>query len=81
MAAPRLQVSSWSTGASELGWGDGDEATVIPRTAITQYFVRDFNVSNPAQYGDLTLRLMRDDGAVVYVYGVEVVCSNCPLAR
>ena len=42
MAEPRQRVSSWATGASELGWGDGDEATVIPGTAITQYFVRDF---------------------------------------
>jgi hypothetical protein len=75
---PGTDVSSWATGASELGWGDGDEATVIPGSAITQYFVRDFNVANPAQYGDLKLRLLRDDGAVVYVNGLEVARSNMP---
>ena len=75
---PGTDVSSWATGAAELGWGDGDEATVIPGAAITQYFVRDFNVSNPAQYGDLKLRVLRDDGAVVYVNGTEVARSNMP---
>ena len=51
---------------------------MIPGAAITQYFVRDFNVANPAQYGDLQLRLLRDDGAVVYVNGIEVARSNMP---
>ena len=71
-------MSSWATGAAELGWGDGDEATVIPGAAITQYFVKDFNVSNPAQYGDVQLQLLKDDGAVVYLNGTEVARSNMP---
>jgi hypothetical protein len=71
-------VSSWSTGAAELGWGDGDEATVTPGAAVTQYFVRDFNVTDPSQYGSLKLRLLRDDGAIVYVNGVEVARSGMP---
>jgi trimeric autotransporter adhesin len=75
---PSTDVSSWPTGAAELGWGDGDEATVIPGSATTQYFVRDFNVSNPSQYGSLKLRLLRDDGAVAYVNGVEIARSNMP---
>ena len=75
---PGTDVSSWATGAAQLGWGDGDEATVIPGSAITQYFVRDVNVANPAQYGGLKVRLLRDDGAVVYVNGTEVARSAMP---
>jgi trimeric autotransporter adhesin len=75
---PGTDVSSWATGAAELGWGDGDEATVIPGTATTQYFVRDFDVTDPAQYGSLKIRLLKDDGAVVYVNGLEVARSGMP---
>jgi hypothetical protein len=75
---PGTDVSSWSTGTAELGWGDGDEATVIPGGAVTQYFVRDFNVTDPSQFGSLKLRLLRDDGAIVYVNGVEVARAGMP---
>ena len=75
--------SSWSTGSAELGYGDGGEATVVnggPVGArfITTYFRRDFTVGNPATFPDLELQLKRDDGAVVYINGVEVVRSNMP---
>ena len=73
---------AWPAGAGQLGYGDGDEATVIgwgPSTTnryITTYFRREFEV--PA--GDVTtalrLRLLRDDGAVVYLNGSEVARSN-----
>jgi hypothetical protein len=76
--------SSWSSGAAQLGYGDGDEATIVgsgpdPQNKyITTYFRRTFNVANPASFQDLVLRLMRDDGAVVYLNGTEVVRSNMP---
>ena len=44
---------------------------------ITTYFRQTFTVSDP-RYLSATLRLLRDDGAVVYVNGVEVFRSNMP---
>ncbi len=76
--------STWKTGAAELGYGDGDEATVVSygpdanNKYPTTYFRQQFNVANPAVLGALTLRLVRDDGAVVYLNGTEVVRSNMP---
>ncbi len=76
--------SSWSQGFAELGYGDSDEATVIsfgPNSNdkhITTYFRRVFSVANPGQYSHLGLRLLRDDGAVVYLNGTEVQRSNLP---
>lgn len=67
-----------------MGYGDGDEATVIsfgPSTRnsyITTYFRKAFGVTNPAAFTTLRLNLLRDDGAVVYVNGVEVTRSNMP---
>lgn len=75
---PAYDVSSWPTGPAELGWGDGDEATAIPSGTLTQYFVKHVNVSNPSQYKTITVRLKRDDGAAVYVNGVEAVRDNLP---
>jgi len=70
--------SSWSNGPAQLGFGDGDEATVTIKNGITTYFRKKFNVSDVSAISDLTLNLVRDDGAVVYLNGVEVVRSNMP---
>jgi len=72
--------STWRLGASPLGFGDGDESTVVdPVTSrITTYFRRGFSVSSPASIGSLALRLVRDDGAVVYLNGTEVFRTNLP---
>jgi hypothetical protein len=76
--------SAWSTGAAQLGYGDGDEATVISygsnpnNRRITYYFRRGFTVSDPAAIASLTVRFVRDDGCVIYVNGVEVTRSNMP---
>jgi hypothetical protein len=81
---PGFDDSSWENGPAQLGYGDGDEATVISygpnpnNKYITYYFRHSFNVSNPSQYIGLHLRLLRDDGALVYLNGVEIERSNMP---
>jgi acid phosphatase type 7 len=78
--------STWSAGAAQLGYGDGDEVTTVGfgpdsnNKFITTYFRRAFSVTNAAAFNALTLRLMRDDGAVVYLNGVEVWRTNMPTA-
>ncbi|MBA4147270.1 MAG: DUF4185 domain-containing protein [Verrucomicrobia bacterium] len=74
---------TWRLGQGEFGYGDGDEKTVVqsgPAGArfITTYFRRQFKVIDPAAFSSLTLRLRRDDGAVVYLNGQEVFRSNLP---
>ena len=73
--------STWRLGATPLGFGDGDESTVVdPVTSrITTYFRRSFSVASPSATGALALRLVRDDGAVVYLNGTEVFRSNLPI--
>ena len=76
--------NSWSSGNAELGYGDGDEATTLSyggdanNKHITYYFRQRFNVSDSAESDSLILELLRDDGAVVYLNGSEVVRSNMP---
>lgn len=45
---------------------------------ITTYFRKTFTVANPGAYRTLTLLLRRDDGAVIYLNGVELTRSNMP---
>ena len=77
---------AWSLGQAELGYGDiaqnRPETTVVNRvgtggtTNITTYFRQTFTVVDPSAFGDLIVRVLRDDGAVVYINGAEVFRSN-----
>lgn len=79
-----FEDSSWAAGKAQLGYGDGDEATVVGygpdanNKYITTYFRRAFMVTNAAAAQQLTVNLLRDDGGVVYLNGVEIFRSNMP---
>lgn len=84
-ATTAFDDSGWSNGVAPFGFGDGDETTVIRQaseftgTNITTYhFRRAFNVANPAAISSLTVRLLRDDGGIVYLNGAEIFRSNLP---
>ena len=70
--------SAWSSGAAQLGFGDGDEATVLTSGHITYYFRQSFEVSDASTVEGLRLEILRDDGAVVYLNGTEVYRTNMP---
>jgi hypothetical protein len=82
--APGFNDSGWSNGMAQLGFGEGDETTLLSRTNalgetnITFYFRHAFTVANPSGIATLSLRLLRDDGAIVYLNGAEVFRSNMP---
>jgi hypothetical protein len=77
--------NSWASGPAQLGYGDGDEDTKVGfgpdanNKYITTYFRHTFTVADPGSLVDLTLRLKRDDGGVVYLNGGEVLRSNMPV--
>ena len=75
--------TSWAAGPAPLGFGDGDEATIIPSGTptsrpLTSYFRHVFVIDDPAAVSGLVARLVRDDGALVWLNGVEVIRSNLP---
>jgi len=76
--------SSWASGNAQLGYGDGDEVTVLSyggnsnNKYITYYFRHNFDVTDPNETDDLSLEILRDDGAVVYINGTEVQRTNMP---
>ena len=75
--------AAWATGLSELGYGDAPATTVsfgpdVNNKYVTTYFRKNFTITGLNTLNSLTLNLIRDDGMVVYVNGVEVVRDNMP---
>ncbi len=83
--APQFDDSTWASGPAELGYGDGDEATLVGfgpdenNRYVTTYFRREFMVTHVTSYSNLVFGIRRDDGAVVYLNGVEVARQNMPV--
>ena len=75
-------TATWAEDPAQLGYGDGDEAKEINDThangdlIATSYFRHAFNVVDPSEFGTLDINLLRDDGAIVYLNGVEEFRSN-----
>ncbi|NPA45779.1 MAG: metallophosphoesterase family protein [Chlorobi bacterium] len=75
---PGYDDSSWPAGNAQLGFGDGDENTVLESGHITYYFRKTVQVDDPSVQNGIHLRLVRDDGAIVYINGREVLRTNMP---
>lgn len=79
-----FEDEGWASGPAELGYGDGDEATEISfgtnasSKYITYYFRHVFEILDASAITNVMLGLLRDDGGVVYLNGVEVFRSNMP---
>jgi Purple acid Phosphatase, N-terminal domain len=76
--------AAWASGNAQLGYGDGDEATIVgfggntSARYITTYFRKTISVVNVSSYSSFALRAKRDDGIIVYVNGTERYRSNMP---
>lgn len=69
--------SSWSSGAGELGFGDGDETTTISDVnQVANMFRKTINITDGDQYEELDYDILFDDGVVLYVNGDEQARSS-----
>lgn len=72
----------WDSGPSQLGYGDGDEDTVVEfggdnnNKYATTYFRKSVTIDDPSVFEDFTLNVTYDDAVVVYLNGVEVAREN-----
>jgi hypothetical protein len=72
-----FEDSAWPSGAGQLGYGDGDEVTVLTRTTPAQssvYFRKKFTVNGTVTQAQL--RVLFDDGIAVFVNGAQVFGRN-----
>ena len=76
--------STWSNGVGKLGYPEKEVNTVVSygndsnNKHITTYFRHSFEVSDASTIKDLFLRVLRDDGLIVYLNGHEVLRLNLP---
>jgi hypothetical protein len=69
---PSFTVNSWLQGNGGFGYGDGDDNTILPSTAVSVYTRVEFNIANINQIVAMALHFDYDDGFVAYLNGVEV---------
>ncbi|MEW5848342.1 MAG: metallophosphoesterase [Myxococcota bacterium] len=65
--------SAWATGPAQLGYGEGDEATVLNDEIInipSYYFRKSITLAAPVEAA--TLKVIHDDGVIVWINGQEV---------
>lgn len=74
----------WGFYFGQFGYGDGDEETVLSygpddeNKYITTYFRTYVYIADPNQFTALIMNLIRDDGVVVYINGVEALREGMP---
>jgi len=80
-----VDASTWKTGRTIFGFGEGDEATWVDWQNPTNsqvypayYFRHAFDVPDPLVHSNLVIRLLRDDGVIVYLNGEELFRNNMP---
>ena len=80
-AAPDFDDSGWLHGMSELGYGDGDEATFVRRgdpAGVATFFRTLVHLPDDGQIYELQAGIRYDDGAVIYIDGLERGRKNMP---
>lgn len=80
---PSFDDSAWASGPSKLGYGDSPATRVSygPSSSskhITTYFRHKFAIADPKLFSNLVLKVLVDDGCVIYLNGTEVVRRNMP---
>jgi hypothetical protein len=80
--ATNYNDASWSSGGGVLGYGLPVTTTLDfgndNNKYSSYYFRRSFTVTDASIYATLVFNLRRDDGAVVYLNGVEQFRTNMP---
>lgn len=77
-------TSTWSVGQAPLGYGNGDENTEVSygpdynNKYTTTYFYKDVEIDQHVQEREYKLKMRVDDGAVIYINGVEGKRINMP---
>ena len=80
--SPAFNDSAWSNGVAQFGFGNSSAKTVVsygPNAAnkyITTYFRQTFVATNVNRVANMTLKLVVDDGALVYLNGSPATNLN-----
>ncbi|MCA9730952.1 CotH kinase family protein [candidate division KSB1 bacterium] len=72
----RYNDSSWQRGLTGIGYGDFDDATLVPTSAKCVYLRQNFSVKDADAVARMLLHMDFDDAFVAYINGIEVARAN-----
>ncbi len=78
---PGIDDSSWESGRTGIGYGDGDDLTELldmEGSYLSIFCRKTFTVFQPGTVGELLFTMIYDDGVVVYLNGEEIDRVNMP---
>ena len=70
--------SGFAVGPAGFGYGDEDDATMLPKGTTVVLLRREFTLDNPLYSESLILEVDYDDGFAAYLNGIRVAAANCP---
>jgi len=68
--------SNWTSGYGSVGWGDGDDSTIVEKHSPSVFIRIPFEVENANELRDIQFEVDYDDGFVAYINGKEIVRVN-----
>jgi len=69
---PTFIPSGWSKGQAGFGFGDSDDATIVPISSMAVYIRKSFVLPAGFYYKEIALHVDYDDGVVAYLNGIEI---------
>ncbi|MDP3148840.1 MAG: CotH kinase family protein [Ignavibacteria bacterium] len=66
----------WKSGPSGFGFGDNDDATIVPTATKSVYIRKIFSVDDPGNVDTAFLHIDYDDAFAAYLNGVEIARAN-----
>ncbi len=71
--------SGWISAQGGIGYGDGDDVTLVPDTTSSFYYRKVFTVTDITKLDSAILSMDYDDGFIAFLNGVEIARSyNMP---
>ncbi|MCW3115939.1 MAG: hypothetical protein JWM28_21 [Chitinophagaceae bacterium] len=69
--------ASWSSGNAQFHVGESGSTDLVTLRNTT-CFRKSFTITGLSSYSDFDINIVRDDGAVIYINGVQVGITNMP---
>lgn len=74
--ATTFNDAAWTSGTGGMGFGDGDDNTLLPNPSTSVYMRRTFTIVDTSLISLAIFCMDYDDGFVAYLNGVEIARSN-----
>lgn len=73
---PGFDDSMWSSGPGGIGYGDGDDSTLVPDGTLSVFMRKSFTLSKASDVISAFLYVDYDDAFVAYLNGTEIARAN-----